>query len=534
MNLWRTILAAALLQAGGLAVAGWWMRQALNTDAIAYLRIAGYYLAGQNELALTGYWGPLLSWLIAPLLSLGLAKLVAVRVVMAGSAMIFWWGCLALFHSLELPPRWLKLGIWLAAAVSIPWSVANITPDLLLAGWVALALAGQIQAVKRDVYHASSFFIVVAGVCWGMAYYTKAIALPLALLTIPAYGVVWRWRARKDWPGIVKQCSLIMGVFLLLATPWIGALSVHYNKPVFSTTAAIAHAVAGPVDQERYHPFVRQFHVPEANRITAWEEPSRMNYAYWAPWDSGSYLWHQIKLSAVNFGKLQLMLTGICLLWPVLLVVCVVRCARPDRDDAFWRQRWWWAVMPLAALMLALLPGYLEVRELRFMFVVFPLLMVMAVETVAWLEVRSTGRVSQQLGMVAVALAFLLPALAWGVYQLPNKDTASRCAQDLAIRLRQHQFVVPLAGAATLPGGRTGLYTAFFLGQPWYGDEVRPTVESIRKSGAKLYLVLRQNPLVTELSRAAGFRNLDNELFASQTEANQCPVMVFQVPQRSR
>ena len=58
----------------------------LNPDAIAYLRIAHYAATGQLDLMISGCWGPLLSWLIAPLLAVGVDSLVAARVVLALSA----------------------------------------------------------------------------------------------------------------------------------------------------------------------------------------------------------------------------------------------------------------------------------------------------------------------------------------------------------------------------------------------------------------------------------------------------------------
>ena len=65
------------VQAVLLAVAAWRNLHQLNPDAIAYMRIAGYYANGQTELAVTGYWGPLLSWLMVPLLKVGAPPLVA-------------------------------------------------------------------------------------------------------------------------------------------------------------------------------------------------------------------------------------------------------------------------------------------------------------------------------------------------------------------------------------------------------------------------------------------------------------------------
>lgn len=38
----------------------------LSADTVAYLRIAQYYSEGRFDLAVSGYWGPLFSWLSMP------------------------------------------------------------------------------------------------------------------------------------------------------------------------------------------------------------------------------------------------------------------------------------------------------------------------------------------------------------------------------------------------------------------------------------------------------------------------------------
>ena len=119
----------------------------LNPDAIAYCRIAGYYAAVEWDLAVTGYWGPLLSWLMVPLLKLGCAPLVAARVVMAASGVVFLAGAVSVFRAFRLPPKALLAGAWMALGWSIFWSVRNISPDLLLAGLVSLALAATVEAM---------------------------------------------------------------------------------------------------------------------------------------------------------------------------------------------------------------------------------------------------------------------------------------------------------------------------------------------------------------------------------------------------
>src|SRR5262245_33141886 len=49
-----------------LIILAWLNRDQINSDAVAYIRIAQYYLHLQTDLMVSGYWGPLLSWLIVP------------------------------------------------------------------------------------------------------------------------------------------------------------------------------------------------------------------------------------------------------------------------------------------------------------------------------------------------------------------------------------------------------------------------------------------------------------------------------------
>ena len=65
----------------------------LNPDGLAYIRIAQYYLNGQTALMISGYWGPLLSWLIVPWLLVFDDPLLAAHAAMAVSAVVFLFGC---------------------------------------------------------------------------------------------------------------------------------------------------------------------------------------------------------------------------------------------------------------------------------------------------------------------------------------------------------------------------------------------------------------------------------------------------------
>ena len=531
MSLKKHIIAAQLVQLLGLSGAGWWMRNALNTDAVAYLRIAWYYATGQVDLAVSGYWGPMLSWLMAPMIATGLPKLAAARVAMGLSALLFFWGCLAVFRCLEISRTWFKAGTWCAALVSIPWSVINITPDLMLAGWVAVAVACVWRMMNRFGHPLSLFYAVLAGLAWGLAYYTKAIALPVMFLSTAAFAWLWRRRDDLTWEEIGFPWMVMFGVWLLVAGVWIGVLTQHYHRPTFSTAAGIAHAVAGPDDYKRSHPFTREFHKPEPGRITSWEDPSTMYYRDWAPWQSAEYFFHQVKLILSNIMRQQAMLTAICLAWPLILGVLLLGLWKGHLDFEMLQGRWIWALVPLLATLLVLVVGYLEIKELRYLYVLFPYLFVMgteAFERVAGRFSKSGPWLDGKLASWILALSFVVPATGLAMRYQMDKDEASLSAQRVALQMRACSLPRgAVAGSATMGGGRMGLYLAYFLNQPWYGDQVVLTPALIKASGAKYYVTLKTYPIASMLAREPGVRNLNNLLFPSAQEEAVCKYIVF-------
>jgi hypothetical protein len=53
----------------------------LNADGTSYISIAEKYARGDFRNAINGYWGPLLSWLMAPLIAFGVGPFAAARIV---------------------------------------------------------------------------------------------------------------------------------------------------------------------------------------------------------------------------------------------------------------------------------------------------------------------------------------------------------------------------------------------------------------------------------------------------------------------
>ena len=203
----RLAPAVVVFQIIALAVAGWINRHALNPDGVAYMRIASYYATGKIDVAISGYWGPLLSWLMVPWLKAGVTAVVAARIVMALSAVYFLWACWRVFVGFGLLGRPLHWALWSVAAVSVFWSVENITPDLLLGALVGHAFSTMVAArwVERPAVACRS------GIGWGLAYLAKGVAFPVALLVCAGIGTLC-WSGRPGFGarlarGLLLSCS---------------------------------------------------------------------------------------------------------------------------------------------------------------------------------------------------------------------------------------------------------------------------------------------------------------------------------------
>ncbi|MCS7338958.1 MAG: hypothetical protein NZ739_12120, partial [Verrucomicrobiae bacterium] len=279
---------------------------------MAYLQLAAHYARGDFGLAVSGYWSPLISWAIVPLLKLGIQPLLAARIFMIASGVVFMLGCYCLFRRFNLPQRYLRVGLWTAALVSVPWSAENVTPDLLLGGIIGFGVA----ALATPRWFMRPAAALGCGAVWGIAYLCKAVALPLGLLTCLAAAWFW-WRRHRDAAAQVwRSFGLTLLALALVAGPWIGAISAHYGKFTVSNSAVYNHALVGPGEGTRLFLLDLGFHKPPPGRITIWEDP-RSPYPDWAPWASWELAWHQVRIILGNLPMVTLMLTEISLGFPI-------------------------------------------------------------------------------------------------------------------------------------------------------------------------------------------------------------------------
>jgi hypothetical protein len=311
-----SVLLIALVAYG--VEAGWAFgayRDWINPDAVCYARNALYWSQGRLGDAVSGYWSPLLSLCVAPLLATGFDALHAAAAVLVVWGAVLVGATWLLIRRLALLPTSLALvALILTAEATVRWG-ATIFPDVILAAslmLVAAVLAGPRVLERRRVQ-------LVAGVLGGIAYLGKAYGLPFFLVAAPlsllALHGPWAGEATSDrgaaWRRLRKAWAWIMLGFVLIAGPWVVALSVKFHTPTIGLVAKINRAVIGPREVER-----NELWKPVPGRITVWEIPETRRYGYWSPLESASafqwqvrYSWNilkQIRASLARFDWLSL------------------------------------------------------------------------------------------------------------------------------------------------------------------------------------------------------------------------------------
>ena len=178
---------------------------------------------------------------MVPLIALKADPLVTARAAMLVSAVVFQIGAMRIYNVMLQRRADLVLASLITVAFTVYWSIALITPDLLMSGLVLLGIS---HTLCRDAAVRRSDFW--AGLFYGLAYLAKSVALPISIaLIITLHGLRILAGDRPARAGIKAAIRTFL-TLMVIASPWILILSYHYGFPTFSTSALINHAIVGP------------------------------------------------------------------------------------------------------------------------------------------------------------------------------------------------------------------------------------------------------------------------------------------------
>lgn len=202
-----------------------------NIDGLSMMSIARQYADGNVADAVNGYWSPLVSWLMAPVIALGAGLTTAYMIVntLTCVAILVLGGWLVLRATGNG-----ALALWVNT-VTASLLLANVTrqtPDLLVVLWFLLFLWALVVADRA--WGGTRRQMVVAGIALGAAcalgYFAKLYTVPVFVGVLLIWLVLrWAQRGATRHRRQLLLPGVALGTLVLVTAPWVVALSVKYD-----------------------------------------------------------------------------------------------------------------------------------------------------------------------------------------------------------------------------------------------------------------------------------------------------------------
>ena len=321
-SLWAVAAVLGLSQA-------WSWRYYIEPDGVSYIEIAHAYLRRDFSHAVNAYWSPLYSWMLAFFLSFGhvseyseattLHLLNFLNYLLALAAFAFFFRELtSLLDASTGEPlsrtawAWNLLGYTLFAFAALQLVGVGIDqPDLMVMA-ASLVATGLLIRMKRGIAGGAAYLALGATLAAG--YLAKAVMFPLAWVFL-----FCSLFAAGQWKKSAWQTAIALIAFLVLASPWIFALSKAKGRLTFGDTGRLNYAfyVNNLVDHPYWHgetpglgtpthsgrrlndfPPVEDVSGPGPGAYTLWYDPT-----YWFDGLRPRFEWRgQLRVLATSLG----------------------------------------------------------------------------------------------------------------------------------------------------------------------------------------------------------------------------------------
>ncbi len=376
MNHYRTRRLPLWCAMGLYLLVGWLLlpeyRFQINPDGISYINNARLILQGHFLLSVGNHWNPLISWLLAPLIALGIDAQLAFKVMnllvgLSGFVLLEVW--LDRFRI----DGWLR---WLGQFALIPllfWmAISVLSPDLL----VALCLLFYMTVLYSATYFDRRRHAVGLGFAAGLAYLAKYYALPFIAVHLTTVYLLEGWQRRfAGARRLLAHYALVGLVFAAIVMSWMTVQSEKYRHfDMGHHLSGWLFAFIDPHHQELPLDRAGLVELPHAGATSVWDDPHFVPIQPWKPWQSLADLGAYLQIVRGFFSYLLQLLNQFS---PFALgVVLILLYFGLSKADAAlpWPEAWRW-LSPF----LIYLAGYLFVWvEERYLWFVNLLLLLMA------------------------------------------------------------------------------------------------------------------------------------------------------------
>lgn len=311
----------------GVWLAATYYQYQLNPDATAYFGIAHHYAHGDFRQAINGYWGPMLSWLLAPFVWLHANLIVAAKSIAVVSSVGLLLALYCYLGRLKVGALVRNFVVAGLAPTLLLWSLVDpITPDIIFTLILLLLVMNVDTFLQRPTIKTS----IILGLLGASLYFTKGVGF-YAFLGIIALAAGWQWyTTRLAWSALLQRWRVAPIVFAVAVLPFITLLSLKYDKLTINTGGAYNYSVVGP-QMEWHHPLSGNvYNLPNPDATSPWEDPSTMAplLPKWSIFDSGdhfTYFFSNILLKNILAFKDAILTLGIFMTIGVLLMLVALK-----------------------------------------------------------------------------------------------------------------------------------------------------------------------------------------------------------------
>ena len=298
----------------------------IEPDGLNYLDVAYAYLRADFPNAVNAYWSPLYSWLLAILIALThcssywestlLHALNFLMYLLALSGFAFFFREITSLmrndggeHGTNAPAGWawnlLGYSIFVYASLELI-RVGTDTPDLLVSAAFYFA-TGMLLRMRRGVAGWSTYFVF--GVVLGLGYLAKAVMFPVSFAFLFCC-----FFAAGNVRRTFLRAVIAVGVFLLIASPWLFTLSKAKARFTFGDVGPLSYvryvaATGKPIHPIRLgsgNPQVEEFATPVAGTYPPWYDSTYWNEGLRPHFEVRA----QLRALRINLGQYFLMLSA--------------------------------------------------------------------------------------------------------------------------------------------------------------------------------------------------------------------------------
>ncbi len=371
-------------------------------DTMYYIDIAKKYWIGDFKNALNGYWSPLISWILAPFLSLEIRPVLILKGINFGIGGMILYQIHSLCLRFKIQHKIYLLG--LLVSLPIVWFYAPIYAGAdILASFFILWIAN--LSIRYDFEKWTKSIIL--GLVAGLGYLSKAYFLPFFSMYFFILFFIKIIQSFKK--KVIPHYILVMGVFLGIALLWTNQVKHKYEYFSLSYSSNYNIQLSSPHRAELVQ-YYCLLPLPNPTAFAYWEDPaSYRNFKeVWSPFDSWSAFKFEIKTIFTNLNEFIWISFRNNPLWiftvlGVLLIIFEKRRFKAILNQDLFKI-WCCAILSVAGYLLLFLHD-------RYIFIWFFMLMFFQIVVLDWLLKKGIFNAFQKtlIGIVFGASIFFIP-----------------------------------------------------------------------------------------------------------------------------